>query len=167
MQTLNDDEILGSAGFHYTCIRTIDSLLRYQQSCLPGHVHVGRMSKCLISIIFHCSTRVLVKSASYPKINFLISRPKHMLWALKRKVQSRRFFWAPKTYVKTDEKESLYNFTPQKIVYLNLCSTSSRLCNMQKRIPLCSANALHMQIVLKHCHCWRICKKMLCDCLLS
>ena len=42
-----------------------------------------------------------VKSV-YRKTNFLISQPKHMLWVLKRAVSMRRFFWAPKTYVKTD-----------------------------------------------------------------
>ena len=44
----------------------------------------------------------LVKSA-YQKNNFLISQQKHMLWVLKRTVSMRRLFWAPKTYVKTDE----------------------------------------------------------------
>ena len=38
----------------------------------------------------------------YQKIYFLISQPKHMLWVLKRTVSMRRFFWAPKAYVKTD-----------------------------------------------------------------
>ena len=36
------------------------------------------------------------------KMFFLISQPKHMLWVLKRKFSMRRFFRAPKTYVKTD-----------------------------------------------------------------
>ena len=35
--------------------------------------------------------RPLVKSA-YPKNNFLISQPKHMLWVLERTVSMRRFF---------------------------------------------------------------------------
>ena len=35
--------------------------------------------------------RPLVKSA-YQENNFLISRPKHMLWVLKRTVSFRRFF---------------------------------------------------------------------------
>ena len=39
---------------------------------------------------------------SVMKILFFISQPKHMLWVLKRTVSVRRFFWAPKTYVKTD-----------------------------------------------------------------
>ena len=43
----------------------------------------------------------LVKSA-YRKNNFLISQPTHVLWVLKRTVSMRRFFGAPKTYVKTD-----------------------------------------------------------------
>ena len=46
-------------------------------------------------------SRTLVKSA-YRKTNFLIFQPKHMLWVLKRTVSKRRFFLAPKTYVKTD-----------------------------------------------------------------
>ena len=38
----------------------------------------------------------------YQKINFLVYPPKHTLWVLKRTISMRRFFWAPKTYVKTD-----------------------------------------------------------------
>ena len=37
-----------------------------------------------------------------------------------RTVSMRRFFWAPKTYVKTDGKENIHNFTLKKYVYLNL-----------------------------------------------
>ena len=33
-----------------------------------------------------------------------------MLWVLKRTVSMRRFFWAPKTYVKIDQQENIYNF---------------------------------------------------------
>ena len=40
-----------------------------------------------------------------------------MLWVL----SMRRFFWAPKTYVETDEKEKIYNFMLKNFVYLNLC----------------------------------------------
>ena len=46
-------------------------------------------------------SRTLVMSA-YQKNNFLISKPKHTLWVLKRTVSMRRFFWAPNTYVETD-----------------------------------------------------------------
>ena len=35
----------------------------------------------------------------------------------------RRFFWAPKTYVKTDGQENIYNFTLKIFVYLNLWSS--------------------------------------------
>ena len=35
-------------------------------------------------------------------LNFFISQSKHMLWVLKRTISMRRFFWASKTYVKTD-----------------------------------------------------------------
>ena len=48
---------------------------------------------------------------SVPKNDFLISQPKHMLWVLKRTVSMGRFFWVPKTYVKTDGLENIYNFT--------------------------------------------------------
>ena len=44
----------------------------------------------------------LVKSVYQKKHFFFISEPKHMLWVLKRTVSMRRFFWAPKTYVKID-----------------------------------------------------------------
>ena len=43
-----------------------------------------------------------------------------MLWVLKITVSKRRFFWAPKTYVKTDGKENNNNFTLKNFVYLNL-----------------------------------------------
>ena len=44
-----------------------------------------------------------------------------MLWVLKRTVSMRRFFWAPKTYVKIDGLENIYNFTLKIFVSLNLC----------------------------------------------
>ena len=46
-----------------------------------------------------------------------------MLWVLKRTVSMRRFFWAPKMYVKTDEQENIYNLTLKMFVYLNLWLT--------------------------------------------
>ena len=46
-----------------------------------------------------------------------------MLWVLKRTVSMRQFFWAPKTYDKTDGLENIYEFTLKKFVYLNLCFT--------------------------------------------
>ena len=46
-----------------------------------------------------------------PKINFLVSQPKHMLWVLKRTVTMRRFFYHPQKSAKTDGKENIYNFT--------------------------------------------------------
>ena len=36
-----------------------------------------------------------------------------MLWVLKRTVSMRRFFWAPKTYVKIDGYEEINNFYPE------------------------------------------------------
>ena len=44
-----------------------------------------------------------------------------MLWLLKRTVSMRRFFLAPKTYVKTAGQEIFYNFTLENFVYQNLC----------------------------------------------
>ena len=43
-----------------------------------------------------------------------------MLWVLKRTVSLRRFFWAPKTYVKTDGQENIYIFKLIFFVYLNI-----------------------------------------------
>ena len=40
---------------------------------------------------------------AYQKIIIIISQPKLMLCVLKSTVSMRRFFWAPKTYVQTDE----------------------------------------------------------------
>ena len=42
-----------------------------------------------------------------------------MLWVLKRAVSMRQFFWAPKTYVKIDGKENIYNFTLKFFVLLS------------------------------------------------
>ena len=50
--------------------------------------------------------RPLAKSV-YQKFNFLISKPKHMLWVLKRTVSMRRFFWAPKHMLRLMGKEIL------------------------------------------------------------
>ena len=44
-----------------------------------------------------------------------------MLCVLKKNVSMKRFFWAHKTYVQTDELESIYNFMLKDFVYLNLC----------------------------------------------
>ena len=55
----------------------------------------------VISIHFFLRCQAFNKSV-YQKINFLISQPKHMLWVLKRTFSMRRFFWAHKTYAKTD-----------------------------------------------------------------
>ena len=52
-----------------------------------------------------------------------------MLWVLKRTVSMRRFFRAPKTYVKIDGKENIYNFTLKSFVYLNMCTTYYRITN--------------------------------------
>ena len=41
-----------------------------------------------------------------------------MLWVLKRIVLMRRFFCAPKTYIKIHGKENIYNFTLKNFVYL-------------------------------------------------
>ena len=43
-----------------------------------------------------------------------------MLWVLKRTVSMRRFFWAPKTYIKIDRYENIHNFTLNYCVYLDL-----------------------------------------------
>ena len=45
-----------------------------------------------------------------------------MLCVLKRTVSMRQFFWAPKTYVKTDGFEKNDIFTLKIFVYLNLCN---------------------------------------------
>ena len=48
-----------------------------------------------------------------------------MLWVLERTLSMRRFFWAPKTYVKTDGYESIYKFTLKNFVYLTLLRTEN------------------------------------------
>ena len=55
----------------------------------------------MLQLLIYCINRTLDKSV-YQKINFLISRPKHMLWILKRNVSMRHFFSVPKIYDKTD-----------------------------------------------------------------
>ena len=54
------------------------------------------------------------------KYNFHISQPKHMFCLLKRTVSMRQFFWAPKTYVKTDGKKNIHNLMLKSFIYLNL-----------------------------------------------
>ena len=43
-----------------------------------------------------------------------------MLWVLKRTVSMRRFFWALKTYVKTDGKKIFTILSWKNLAYLNL-----------------------------------------------
>ena len=62
----------------------------------------------------------IIQKSAYQKNTFLISQPKHVMWELKRTVSMRRFFWAPKTYVKTDGLENVCNFTHKHFVYLML-----------------------------------------------
>ena len=69
--------------------------------------------------------RTLVKSA-YQKFNFLFSQRKHIMLVLKRTASIRRFFWAPKTYVKTDGSENITHFTLKYFVYLNLWTIKIR-----------------------------------------
>ena len=68
--------------------------------------------------------------------NFLSSQPKYMLCLLKRTVSMRWFFWAPKTSVKTDGYENIYDFTLQFFAYLDLCLLSSTY-------HCCRAHKLH------------------------
>ena len=57
----------------------------------------------------------LVKSA-YQKINFLISKPKRMLWVLKRTVSMNRSFEHPKHMLKLMGKENIIiQFDTQKV----------------------------------------------------
>ena len=57
---------------------------------------------CVLDLRLYESEFSPLDKSAYQKINFLISQPKHVLWVLKRTVSMRLFFWAPKTYVKTD-----------------------------------------------------------------
>ena len=54
------------------------------------------------------------------KMNFLISQTKHILWVLKETVSLRPFFLAPKTFVKIDGFQNIYNFLLKNFVYRNL-----------------------------------------------
>ena len=46
-----------------------------------------------MKITQHAKTaRPFKGKSAYPKNNFVISQPKHMLWVLKRTVSMRRFF---------------------------------------------------------------------------
>ena len=100
--------------------------------CLPC-LYTGKTGSTTWPPCFWMDHRTLVKSG-YPKTNFLISQPKHMLWVLKRTVAMRRFFWAPKTYVKTDGQENIYNFMLKNFVYLNLWDLNM-LCILGRGSP--------------------------------
>ena len=65
------------------------------------------------------SCSAFVKKA-YQKIIFFLLLNKIMLWMLKRTVSMRWFFWAPKTFVKIDGYENIYNCWLNNFVYLNL-----------------------------------------------
>ena len=43
-----------------------------------------------------------------------------MLWVLKRTISMRRFFWTPKTNVKIDSLENIFNFTLKIFINLNI-----------------------------------------------
>ena len=43
-----------------------------------------------------------------------------MFWVLKKILSTRPFFWAPKTFIETDEKENKYNFMLKFFEYLYL-----------------------------------------------
>ena len=47
-----------------------------------------------------------------------------MLCVLKNTMSMRRFFWAPKTYVKTDWWENFHYFALKNVVYLDLWKVS-------------------------------------------
>ena len=52
-----------------------------------------------------------------------------MLWVLKRTIPMRRFFWAPKTYVKIDGLENIYNFTLKFVLSKPVKTTPKILMN--------------------------------------
>ena len=74
-----------------------------------------------------------------------------MLWVLKRTVSMRRFFWAPKTYVKTEGQENIFTFTLKNCVYLNLWDIHARwmsirsASNIKEWIP--DLSLLHMIVL--------------------
>ena len=82
------------------------------------------VSEQLDNYLYRCQHSWTVVQSAYQKFNSLISKPKHMLWVLKRTVSMRRIFWAPKAYIKTVGQENIYNFTLKKFVYLNLWHSS-------------------------------------------
>ena len=84
-------------------------MLLFHEVCHSSKILFSTHNICLgceIRKLFLITHRHLVKSA-YLKFNFLISKPKYMLWVLK-------------TYVKTGGKEKIYKFTLKIFVYLNL-----------------------------------------------
>ena len=72
-----------------------------------------------------------------------------MLWVLKRTVSMRRYFWAPKTYAKTDELENIYNFTLKNFVYQILCCLMVNL--MLIFHGLCDKGPYYLQRLQKYC----------------
>ena len=62
-------------------------------SCKPAHA--SNLPRAFTACI-----RTLIKSVYQKKKKNLISQPKHMLWVLKRPISMRRFFWAPKRWVR-------------------------------------------------------------------
>ena len=98
-----------------TMTRTLSKalwLFEYINFCLSG-----RLANIVFSFLMCVSLLVCVHTLflwvplvqSVKQKNNFISKPKHVLWVLKRPASMKQFFWAPKTYVK--------NY----IVYLDLC----------------------------------------------
>ena len=78
-----------------------------------------------------------------------------MLWILKRSVSMRRFFWAPKTYVKTDGYENIYNYMlkkfclskldqPMWLWYFITKNAASQVTNRSSHESLSFAQSLHL-----------------------
>ena len=86
--------------------------------------------------------------SAHIRINFLISRPKHMLWVLKRTISMRRFFWALKTNLSTQNKclnwqiRKILNFTPQIFAYPSCAMSTKNKCFLQEKSEYLLSRAL-------------------------
>ena len=89
-------------------LRKPDKSVIMEMFYLQNNIYLGSLDSlrvkstyCIHVCIRSHFNRPLDKNVQI-KFNSIIHQPKHMLWVLKRTVSMRRFFWGPKTNVKTD-----------------------------------------------------------------
>ena len=110
---LVDPDIMLPCIVSFSKTRTLSALF----SIGSTREHCKNCFVCLIWFFMsHQQSRPLVKECVTEKY-FSYFSTNHMLWVLKRTVSMRRFFWAPKTYVKLMGKK-IFTILISKILFI-------------------------------------------------